>query len=1314
MTGDAERHVVTGEDSMVDDNVSSTQSGFLRSLSSNESRDHQFVSEKIIQMQNMSPIQMQAGATGALAEANGSKQFHQSGTSQSSHPSVPDRIESITITRRLTQGPKVGSIRDQVMQSAETDKREKSQSEEAKTSSPIAGDAGWFHPSKVRVLCLGLTLAILMTVVCHMMPGAQPNNVRLPPRWEPGLEDSLPFRTWLQDLLLWTITSDLEPHRQAALIISQLGGAARELARTLTPQEIFQGGMINGQQLDPVSFLIHGLSTRFSPLDDEIRIRAAQDLLHFQRKGNEAVDVLITRFETIRARARTEGGGANISTESAALILLRAIGVSAEQFQRLTQPFGLRLPNTEAEFAQLSHNLRRMGHIIEHHPANIARSLHGASAHQSQSFASFQEPMHPPSQASSWSFVGYPGEQEGWGSQEAASSSQNAHPSTSYPADWAYYQDPTAEGASDTDSATESDDGAEPVASEDLQGLTAPEADEHLFWQYAEAKRRWRRFTGKPVRSLRRVLRRKGKGKGKVQNAFFDISGALMQSSYFKGKGKGGKSSGKGFGRRQNPKGRDGQILKCSICSSIYHLRKRCPQNPEAQRGRVQQSGPQSSQLPYPPRSTMPSVAGFATENEVTNDDGQVGPASLHFATSTHESFEEPGNISTPRPRTTVEEHALTPDDPWMQWHQDPWNGSRTPHVPQQLPGVGVGVPGVWPPNITGGFPNSTVPSQFQTMHQRPEVGPSLLPTSEMQAMTTMFSTLPQFQGEEANETADRPRSNPFVEAFVHDAFVPPPFHQQQYAPPPVVFMPSPIQQDMFMPPESYGRTENTVPANSMLSGMFSQVHQLRQVRGEQRSAAAAASSSANEVGTAPQPAEPPVNYQGNDNACSICQHEFGHHEQVVRLPCRHVFHLQCYDEYVSRTSSDPTCPNCRGSGEVIARWAYVTETVGNQEQDVHAQPEAENEVQTPPATSRSGTTFHTPATDHDDVNVHFPWWPVPSALPATSFHTSTHRTQSGQLGLLVDPGSYGNLVGEQWAHEAVRSANQAGLRPRIQDKESPLEVGGVGKGTQKCFKELLIPTALRSSDGSVNGGTYTAPMIPKSACPALLGLKSLMSHRAVLDLSSKRLILMPEGSEIEVPPQAEVLPLEQAETGHLLLPIDEYNRMIKAKDEGRTQKQRHMFADAPVRLATNVDNNAWSSRQGPTGKARAAAFGPVTSYPGSSGDSRPTTSPSAQDRWEVTEEKLIRIHEEPRTELFTPKPGDCPRPLQMLTNQRSTHMQFADGAQQLFQDDWLKAKASFAPSEAWTGQRVFTLKSEGSSVEPPTPASRWEVVSDQ
>lgn len=1330
-TGDVEHYVRSDGDFLANENVSTAATGFVGSFSLNESLANRLLLENGIQMQNVSPIPGITNVTDADGSAGMSMTTHRFVVSQSLHPSVADAVgPDESPMRRLTR--EMVHSRASVSSVAIGDRRDRSIRYQEESNPEIGRPAGqqpalspttarWPRESKIRLLCLGLTLAILMTITCHMMPQVHQNSVRLPPRWEPGLEDSLPFRTWLQDLLLWTITSDLEPHRQAAMIISQLGGAARDLARTLTPQEIFQGGVVNGQQLDPVSFLIHGLSTRFSPLDDEIRIRAAQDLLHFQRKGNESVDVLITRFETIRARSRTEGGGANISTESAALILLRAIGVSAEQFQRLTQPFGLRLPNNEAEFAQLTHNLRRMGHIIEHHPANIARSLHGSSSHQNQSFAAFQEPMHPSSQASSWSFVGYPGDQDGWGAHDSASSSHHpqATAAAAHATDWAFYQDPDAEGASETDSATESDDGVEPLPAEDLQGLTAPEADEHLFWQYAEAKRRWRRYTGKPVRSLRRVLRRKGKGKGKVHNAFFDISGTLMQSSYFKGKGKGGKSSGKGFGRKFNPKGRDGNILKCSICSSIYHLRKRCPQNPEAQRGRVQSSGPQSSQLPYPPRSSVPNMAGFTTENEITPDDGQVGSASLHFATSTHESH-EPETVTTPRRQPSVVEHALTPDDPWMQWHQDPWSGARTAQAPQPLPGVGVGIPGVWPPIIGGGFPSSSNAGHYQSMHQRPEIGPSLMPSSEVQAMTSLFGSLPQYQGEEqSQDIAERSRNNPFAEAFTTNAFVPASLPQDIVMPAPTMFMQPPMQYDMFAMhagASSHGEA-NPEPSHNMFSGMFSQVHQLRRTRGEQAATTTSQPLNPGEANAVRQQ-EPPINYQGSDNACSICQHEFDHHDQVVRLPCRHVFHLQCYDEYVSRTDSEPTCPNCRGSGEVIARWAYVAESTPNQGEaqgvDADESGGERGEVQTPPATSRSGTTFHTPATDLDDLNVHFPWWPVPSAEPTSSFHTSTHRTQSGQLGLLVDPGSYGNLVGEQWAHEAVRTASQAGLRPRIQEKESPLEVGGVGKGTQKCFKEVLIPTALRSSDGSVNGGTYTAPMIPKSACPALLGLKSLMTHRAVLDLSSKRLILMPEGSEIEVPPGAEVLPLEQAETGHLLLPIDEYNRMLKAKDEGKSQRQRHMFADAPVRLTTNSEPQAWGARQGPTGKARAAAVGPVSSYPREAPNSNASSASSSGDRWEVTENKLVRIHDKPRTQLYVPTPDDCPRPLQQLTSQRSTHAQFIDGTQQTFQDEWTKSKASFTPSEPWVGQTIFTLKSEGPLDEPPTPASRWEVVNDQ
>ena len=130
--------------------------------------------------------------------------------------------------------------------------------------------------------------------------------------------------------------------------------------------------------------------------------------------------------------------------------------------------------------------------------------------------------------------------------------------------DWAFYIDPRA-AASDTDSATESDDGGVETA-HDLEGLTAQEADEHLFWQYAEAKR-WRHYTGKPVRALRRVLRRKGKRKGKPQNSYLDIASTLQQSAYFRDKSKGGKSSGKGFGRRISPRAVMDRFLSATSAS---------------------------------------------------------------------------------------------------------------------------------------------------------------------------------------------------------------------------------------------------------------------------------------------------------------------------------------------------------------------------------------------------------------------------------------------------------------------------------------------------------------------------------------------------------------------------------------------------------------------------------------------------------------------------------------------------------------------------------------------------------------------------
>ena len=58
--------------------------------------------------------------------------------------------------------------------------------------------------------------------------------------------------------------------------------------------------------------------------------------------------------------------------------------------------------------------------------------------------------------------------------------------------------------------------------------------------------------------------------------------------AYLKGKGKGNRShsSGKGFGRRKNPRDRNGSLMKCHNCGSEEHLVARCPQKGSGKGGK--------------------------------------------------------------------------------------------------------------------------------------------------------------------------------------------------------------------------------------------------------------------------------------------------------------------------------------------------------------------------------------------------------------------------------------------------------------------------------------------------------------------------------------------------------------------------------------------------------------------------------------------------------------------------------------------------------------------------------------------------------
>ena len=180
---------------------------------------------------------------------------------------------------------------------------------------------------------------MIIVIICHMVPGgssqANQATTRIPPAWDPRNEATYSFRRWSHDVLLWCLTSDLQPYQQCAAIMQRLGGVAKESASSkFTPQEIIHGGMVNGIPQDAVTYLFHGLKERFGALEEETRLNALVGFMQFQRKPNEHINELLTRFEIAMGRAENEAGFV-MNIEGLSWMLLRVIGVNQAQFQEI-------------------------------------------------------------------------------------------------------------------------------------------------------------------------------------------------------------------------------------------------------------------------------------------------------------------------------------------------------------------------------------------------------------------------------------------------------------------------------------------------------------------------------------------------------------------------------------------------------------------------------------------------------------------------------------------------------------------------------------------------------------------------------------------------------------------------------------------------------------------------------------------------------------------------------------------------------------------------------------------------------------------
>ena len=145
--------------------------------------------------------------------------------------------------------------------------------------------------------------------------------------------------------MLWAMCTDLREEQQAPAVVLQLRGAARDMASELSPQQLSQGAVLDfGQgpvQCNGLTLLMHLLNARFAPLAEETNLRAVTDLLGFQRVPNERTDELLTRFETIRHRAR-QTAGFDMGIPGISFMLLRTVGVTVEQQNQLLSQFQIK------------------------------------------------------------------------------------------------------------------------------------------------------------------------------------------------------------------------------------------------------------------------------------------------------------------------------------------------------------------------------------------------------------------------------------------------------------------------------------------------------------------------------------------------------------------------------------------------------------------------------------------------------------------------------------------------------------------------------------------------------------------------------------------------------------------------------------------------------------------------------------------------------------------------------------------------------------------------------------------------------------
>ena len=1073
---------------------------------------------------------------------------------------------------------------------------------------------GLSRPQGLTLVAFSLIIVGWGAAFMHMIPGSA--VPRIPPAWSPDMAHRYPFRHWAQDVLTWSIAAEGDPSRKAALLTMSLKGTAYEFCRTIPPMTLIHGGAINGHHVDPLTYIMHALAERFADLGEELRLTSITDLFNFSRQGNERIDELITRFDLIRQRS-FDLGQLTMSITGLAYILLRACEVNDSELLQLLLPLQGRFPNDEQEFQVLKTQLRRMGHIVEHSPGNIAAALRGrnsqpqylatdpsvSTAEHHAAYMAHGAAEQSSSAAASW---GYGGDEFSGSGLQFEVQQQSA-----------FLADLESDGATDTDTASST--GHTEVPSATPEGWTDEASlQEHLFWSYSRAKATWRKYMGRPTRAVRRFTRRyigrqSGKGKGKNKSwgkgrrpnvaaflASLDDEEVAMMFPGFKGrkgKGRGKRSNGKGKGRARNPLGKDGQRMRCFRCGSENHLSREChlPRT-DGHQHQVSTAGAAPNPNFYasagvadeiPAQGPLADFVFMAVPSDQAAGDTD---SSWSFATDndawatylrSRGAFHPPGsNAQSSQAQAGAQASANTagsmPHPPHMGYSGLGPNPCARGPGPQVPPGMQAGAQ-VSSQACAGSMPHSPHMG-CSGLGPNPCAcgsGPQMPPGTQAGAQAGAHASPPQVPLPPVATQVIWTQSPPTLPTWAQMplfSFLQPTHHEAPAHVPLVGGLHGSGEPGLssLEGPATHaidGLAATTVlttrrwlgeaiegePGMGIVSRLegaqqgqietFRQAQQVVQTRRSQQR------NRHRRVIQVPDTWDH-HDYDALDDSCALCREEYLERDSVVRLVCRHLYHTACWTEYLMHPQARMSCPVCRGSARVIARFSYRAdyETPGpSQPTSEHPSRAASEEsratdvgARTPtrrPETYEMNTPPPAAAADEEPgespynfeafhASRIFPWWPsVPECegSQAMVLHSTSHQDYQC---ILIDPGAYTNLAGLRWVRQLAHKCSSLGLPVTQRQLNAPLSIAGVGQGTQQCTWSVKLPIgvhAIKDGEECNSRCHFEAPVVGGTGAglPALLGLRSLRAKNAILVLSEqdedlKLLIPGPGGWEYE------------------------------------------------------------------------------------------------------------------------------------------------------------------------------------------------------